>query len=82
MPEPVPEAVFWAIWRLMNAGMAAALLVHALDEKAKAFYCGFTLKTTDRTSQPNFTSPISTYTEGKASIRHLPPLFSSRSRTV
>jgi hypothetical protein len=24
----------------MNAGMAAALLVHALDEQAKAFYLG------------------------------------------
>jgi hypothetical protein len=25
-------------WLLINAGMAAALLVHALDEQAKAFY--------------------------------------------
>jgi hypothetical protein len=28
------------IWRLINAGMAAALLVHALDEQTKAFYLG------------------------------------------
>lgn len=40
MPESVPVAVFWAIWRLINAGMAAALFVHALDEQAKAFYLG------------------------------------------
>jgi hypothetical protein len=36
MLEPVPVAVFWAVWLLINAGMAAALLVHALDEEAKA----------------------------------------------
>jgi hypothetical protein len=29
-----------AVWRLINAGMAAALLVHALNEQAKAFYVG------------------------------------------
>jgi hypothetical protein len=41
MLEPVPVAVLGrAVWRLINAGMAAALLVHALDEQAKAFYIG------------------------------------------
>jgi hypothetical protein len=32
--------LFWAVWLLINAGMAAALLVHALDEQAKTFYLG------------------------------------------
>ncbi len=47
-----------------------------MSANVKLLLCGFTLKTTDRASQPNFTSPISTYREGKASIRHLLPRLS------